>query len=151
MTAWSDFAAAEPDLADLVRRCFAIRQHATLATLRRDGSPRISGTEVDFGDDGLCLGMMPGSLKAMDLRRDPRVALHCPTEDPPDGDPSAWLGDAKIAGRARELSAPTRNDQGHRFMIDVSEVVHTAVGTPADHLLIQSWHPNRGRRRQQRR
>jgi hypothetical protein len=41
----------------------------TLATLRRDGSPRISGTEVEFTDGQVWLGMMPGSLKALDLRR----------------------------------------------------------------------------------
>jgi hypothetical protein len=41
---------------------------------------------VDFADDGVNLGMMPGSLKALDLRRDPRLALHCPTEDTPPDD-----------------------------------------------------------------
>ncbi len=68
MTSWIDFADAHPELAHRVRQCFAIRKHATLATLRRDGSPRISGIEVDFADDGLFLGMMLGSLKALDLR-----------------------------------------------------------------------------------
>lgn len=50
---WAEFDAAEPELAALVRRCFAIRKHATMATLRRDGSPLISGTEAEFTDDGL--------------------------------------------------------------------------------------------------
>lgn len=65
-------------------RTFAVRKHATLATLRRDGSPRISGTEVVFDDEAgeIYLGMMPGSVKALDLRRDPRLALHSPTVDP---------------------------------------------------------------------
>ena len=151
MTSWIDFATAQPDLAERVRQCFGIRKHATLATLRQDGSPRISGTEVDFGEDGLCLGMMTGSLKALDLRRDPRLALHCPTEDPPEEDPGSWLGDAKIAGRATEVSDPTRDDEAHRFAIDIFEVVHTAVGTPADHLIIESWHPDRGVQRRERR
>lgn len=102
MTSWGDFAAAQPELARRVRQCFAIRKHATLATLRRDGSPRISGTEDD---------------------------------------PGSWLGDAKIAGRATEVSDPT--DEAHRFAVDVLEVVHTSVGTPADHLVIESWHPDR--------
>ncbi|PZS14051.1 MAG: pyridoxamine 5'-phosphate oxidase [Pseudonocardiales bacterium] len=151
MTSWTDFAAAQPELAGRVRQCFAIRKHSTVATLRRDGSPRISGTEVDFTDDGLYLGMMPGSLKALDLRRDPRLALHCPTEDTPQNDSSSWVGDAKIAGRATEVSDRTRRDEAHRFAIDVLEVVHTTVGTPADHLVIVSWHADRGLQRRERR
>ncbi|GAB3342798.1 pyridoxamine 5'-phosphate oxidase family protein [Micromonospora halotolerans] len=82
MTWWSDLVASEPDFAARVRARFAVRKHGTMATLRRDGSPRISGTEFDFADDGqLRLGSMAGALKALDLRRDPRVALHSPTED----------------------------------------------------------------------
>ncbi|HYO18194.1 MAG TPA: pyridoxamine 5'-phosphate oxidase family protein [Dermatophilaceae bacterium] len=151
MTTWADFAADQPELADRVRQCFAIRKHATLATSRRDGSPRISGTEVQFADGEIYLGMMPGSLKALDLRTDPRLALHCPTQDPAENDPGSWLGDGKIAGRAREVSDPTRIDEAHRFAIDVQEVVHTRVGTPADHLVIESWHPERGLQRRDRR
>ncbi len=141
---WSDVAAADPDLAAHVRRCFAVRKHATLATLRRDGSPRISGTEVSFDDDGnVYLGMMEGSRKALDLRRDPRLALHCPTEDAPEGDPSAWLGDAKIAGVGVEITPPPGSEDGsHRFSVDVTEVVVTTVA--GDLLVIRSWHPDRG-------
>ena len=144
--------AAEPEFAEHVRRTFAIRRHATLATLRRDGSPRISGTEVEFDEGGeIHLGMMPGSRKALDLRRDPRLALHCPTDDPPPDLPGAWLGDGKIAGLAVEVSDRRGNDQPHRFRVDITEVVLTTVGTPADHLVIQSWHPGRGLERRERR
>lgn len=145
--------AAEPRFADQVRRTFAGRKHATLATLRRDGSPRISGTEVDFGDEAgeIYLGMMPGSLKALDLRRDPRLALHCPTEDPQEDAPGSWLGDGKIAGVAVEVSDLGRVDEAHRFRIEVTEVVLTTIGTPPDHLVIQSWHPGRGLQRRERR
>ncbi len=152
MASWKDVAAAEAAFADHVRRTFAVRKHATLATLRRDGSPRISGTEVDFDDDAgeIYLGMMPGSLKALDLRRDPRLALHCPTVDPPKDDPGSWLGDGKIVGEAVELSDPARVDEAHRFRIEITAVVLTTVGTPSDHLLIQHWHPGRGLQRQKR-
>jgi len=150
MAAWQEVVVADAGLAADVRRCFAIRKHATLATLRQDGSPRISGTEVDFDDDGeIYLGMMAGSLKARDLRRDPRLALHCPTEDAPEPDPSSWTGDAKIAGRAVEVSDREASDGSHRFRIDISEVVHTGVG--GDHLVIRSWHPGRGVERRERR
>ncbi len=150
MAGWQEVVAADAELAADVRRCFAIRKHATLATLRRDGSPRISGTEVEFADDGeIYLGMMAGSLKALDLRRDPRLALHCPTEDAPESDPSSWIGDAKIAGRAVDVSDPGASDGSHRFRIDVGEVVHT--GVDGDHLVIRSWHPGRGVERRERR
>jgi hypothetical protein len=149
MAFWNDIAAAEPDMAAHVRRCFAVRKHATMATLRRDGSPRISGTEVEWdGEGGLQLGMMPGSRKALDLRRDPRMALHSPTIDAPDDDPTAWIGEAKLAGRAIELSDPTQLDEAHRFTIDIAEVVVTTVTD--DLLVIQSWHPGRGLERRVR-
>lgn len=152
MVWWEEIAAAEPDLAAHVRRCFAVGKHCTLATLRRDGSPRISGTEVEFDDEGgLRLGMMPGSLKALDLRRDARLALHCPTRDAPEDDPASWLGDAKIAGLAVETSDRARPDEAHHFRIDVTEVVLTTVAESADHLVIQSWHPGRGLERRTRR
>ena len=152
MAWWKDVVAAEPSFAAHVRRCFGVRKHCTLATLRRDGSPRISGIEVEFGDDGgLYLGMMPGSRKALDLRRDARLALHSPTVDSPENDPGAWLGEAKIAGHAVETSDRAQPDQPHRFRVDIDEVVVTSVGQPTDHLVIESWHPDRGLERRQRR
>src|SRR4051794_22087550 len=148
MTSWTDFAADQPELADLVRRCFAVRKHATLATLRRDGSPRISGTEVDFGEGGVFLGSMAGAVKARDLQRDPRFALHCPTVDAEPGNESAWLGDAKLSGTAREV--PGDHAEGsNKFELDLLEVVHTCVD--GDHLLIRTWHPGRGLERIERR
>ncbi|GLY21784.1 pyridoxamine 5'-phosphate oxidase family protein [Micromonospora sp. NBRC 101691] len=149
MAWWSDLVDEEPDFAERVRARFAVRKHGTMATLRRDGSPRISGTEFQFEDGDLRVGSMPGALKALDLRRDPRVALHCPTEDTPEDDPGSWDGDAKIAGIAHELPPP--EDGSHRFRIELTEVVLTRVGEPADHLVIESWHPGQGLRRRTRR
>ena len=150
MARWQEVEAADAELAADVRRSFAGRKHATVATLRRDGSPRISGTEVEFDDAGdIYLGMMAGSLKARDVGRDPRLALHSPTVDPSDDDPSAWPGEAKVAGVAVDVSDPAAEDGSHRFRIDITEVVHTAVG--GDHLVIRSWHPSRGVERRERR
>jgi len=75
--------------------------HTTLATLPRDGSPRISGTEVQFRDGDVWLGSMWQAVKARDLRRDPRFALHSASVDPP-----AWRGDATFAGRVEEVTDP---------------------------------------------
>ncbi len=151
MASWEEFTAAQPEFAERVRARFTAHKHCTVATLRRDGSPRISGTEVAFEDGELLLGMMPGSVKALDLRRDARLALHSPTEDTPEGDPSSWAGEAKIAGHAIEVTDPKRTTEGHRFRVEITEVVLNRVGEPADHLVIVSWHSERGLQRRERR
>ena len=130
---------------------FDLRRHKTLATIRRDGSPRISGIELEFVDGHVVMGMMPGSVKATDLRRDPRMVVHAASADPPTEDASAWLGDAKIAGRAVEVAGEPSGQPSNRFRIEISEVVLTRVGQPADHLVIESWHPGRGLERRMRR
>lgn len=135
MTSWSDLVAAEPAFAQSVRRTFAVRKHATMATLRRDGSPRISGTEIDFDTGGeLYIGMMPGTRRAADLRRDPRLAVHSPTVDTPADDATAWLGDGKIDAVATEV-------EPDRFRLDLRGVVWTRID---DGLAVTSWTPGRG-------
>ena len=136
---WAQVESEAPELAAAVRACFDVRKHCTMATLRADGSPRISGTEVQWEDGALWIGSMPGARKAQDLQRDGRVAIHSPTVDPPQGAESSWAGEAKVAGRAVEV--PTK-DGSHRFRIDLAEVVHTRVD--GDALRITSWHPGRG-------
>ena len=151
MTNWAEFAAAEPDLADRVKERFSIRKHKTLATVRKDGSPRISGIETEFVDGELCLGMMPDSRKLEDLRRDPRLALHSPTDDPRADQPAAWPGEAKISGVALESAYPDAPVPGaNRVRIDIREVVFTHLNEAGDQLVVDSWHAGRGRRRLER-
>ena len=144
---WADVERAVPDLAREARARFAAAKHSTMATLRKDGSPRISGTEVEFADGEVWLGSMPNALKARDLLRDPRVAVHSPTSDPA-ADGSAWAGEAKVAGFA--VAVPT-DDGTHRFRLDLAEVVLTRLGDPPDHLVVESWHAGRGYVRRERR
>ena len=146
MAEWREIEQAEPEFAKRVRALFDAHRHKTLATIRKDGSPRISGTEVEFTDDGdVRLGMMPDSLKLRDVQRDPRVAVHSGSEDPNDDDPAAWSGDAKFAGTVRQIDGSDKpGPPGNYFSVDLTEVVLTRVGTPADHLVIESWHPDRG-------
>ncbi len=124
----------------MVRRIFDAHKHKTIATLRADGAPRISGIEAEFTGGELTFGSMPGARKGADLRRDPRFALHSASVDPAEDDPSGWPGDAKIAGRAVATSTGTGPD-GEYFRADIAEVVLTRVGTPADHLVIELWRP----------
>src|SRR5713101_5190205 len=101
MVAWVEIAKDAPEFAARVRRRFEMGTNKTLATLRRDGSPRISAIEAEFTASDVTMGMMGGSLKLLDVRRDPRVALHSPTIEPPQDDPG-WPGDAKLAGTVIE-------------------------------------------------
>jgi hypothetical protein len=152
MATWAEIEQDEPQFAARVRARFESAIHKTMATLRSDGSPRISGSELTFSDGQVSLGMMAGSLKLRDVRRDPRVALHSPTPDPPKDDPSRWAGDAKLAGTVRTTAAPAESAQpgAGYFTLDVVEAVLTYVGTPADHLVIESWHEGRGYQRRTR-
>jgi hypothetical protein len=150
MTSWKDFEADQPDFARRVQRLFKRQKHMTMATLRRDGSPRISGTEVEFDAEDLVLGMTAGARKVFDLARDDRLALHSPSVDPPAEDERSWPGEAKIAGRAVEILDNDRADGSHRYRVDITEVVLTALGSSCDHLVIESWHPDRGLESRQR-
>ncbi|MFF6984993.1 pyridoxamine 5'-phosphate oxidase family protein [Streptomyces sp. NPDC010273] len=143
---WAVFVAAEPELAATVEKRFGAFTHHTLATLRKDGSPRTSGLEVRFLDGELWFGMMPDSLKALDLRRDPRFALQA------NPGPGTELGggDVRIGGRAvevtdarvkgayiKEVEPP---EPFHLFRTEVTEVVRTYVEDET-YLVTQVWHP----------
>jgi Pyridoxamine 5'-phosphate oxidase len=137
MASWAEVEAQAPELAGLARSLFDAFTHKTLATLRRDGSPRISGTEVEFADGEAWIGSMWRAVKALDLQRDPRFAIHSGSPNPPD-----WHGDAKIAGTAEETTEA--GAESHRFRLDIAELVVVRHGEPADHIVIASWHEGRG-------
>jgi hypothetical protein len=144
MTAWKDVEQAEPEFAQRVRRLFDAGRHKTIATLRADGSPRISGIECEFAEGQLRFGSMPGAHKGADLKRDPRFALHGPTFHPQEGREAEWPGEAKIAGLA-VLAEPIDDElAGDLFLADVSEIVITRLNPEATLLVIESWTPQRG-------
>ena len=130
--------------ARLVQAQLDAHKHKTIATLRADGSPRISGIETAFEDGELTFGSMADSRKGQDLRRDPRFALHGATVDPVDGSEADWPGEVKIAGRAILASPITDGPPGDRFRADISEVVHTHLNEQATLLVIEWWTPTHG-------
>lgn len=127
-------------------------KHKALATLRKDGSPRLTGIEAQFLEGELWMGMGPTSMKALDLLRDGRMALHSATVY--EGDTS--LNDVKIGGRAIRVTDPATLaaylkaagfgeggslDGFALFRVDVTEVARmTLGGDPPDHMVIESWH-----------
>ena len=144
MTSWADVESTEPEFAARVRAIFDSRRHKSLATLRRDGSPRISGIEVEFRDGEVVLGMMPGSRKLADIRCDPRLTIQAQSADPPEDNPAVWAGDAKLSGRAVERPTKGEHPPGSRFSVDIEEVVLTHLDAGATELVVESWHLDRG-------
>lgn len=150
MARWGDIEAAEPEFATRVRALFDAGRHKTIATLRADGSPRISGIECEFADGELRFGSMTGARKGADLTRDARFALHGPTFHPVEGEESAWPGEAKIAGRAVRAGPIGEEADGEMFVADISEVVVTALDPGATMLVVEWWTPDAGLRRIER-
>ncbi|WP_431981788.1 pyridoxamine 5'-phosphate oxidase family protein [Streptomyces qinglanensis] len=147
---WAGFEQAEPGLAGTVRRRFGQYPHHVLATLRADGSPRLTGLEADFRAGELWLGMMPNSRKALDLRRDPRFALFA---DPGSGTGTGG-GDVRVSGRAEEVTDPAAlarwaagapdgelPEAFHLFRALVAEVVHVTV--EGEEMVLRTWRPGR--------
>ena len=149
MPSWSDFEAAAPDLAREVRERLEAHKHKTIATVRADGSPRISGTESLLADGELWIGSMWQARKARDLQRDPRFALHGGSDDPP-----AWTGDAKVSGVAEEITDPDRvralngeagaGGPSHLFRLDLREVSAVRLDPAGKALVIDVWTPDAG-------
>jgi hypothetical protein len=150
VTRWQDVVDSEPELAAEVQDVFDAHKHKLIATLRKDGSPRISGIEFEFTAGDVSFGMMPNSRKRDDLRRDPRTELHS-TSLLPEDDALAWRGDARISGRAREITdAAERSrftDTSPRayplFVLDIDRVVRIKMDGSPPHLLVQTWRPDR--------
>ncbi|MGB6057227.1 MAG: hypothetical protein WBF71_03115 [Microthrixaceae bacterium] len=148
MMSWAAFALDAPELAPLVRARFEWTKHHVMATLRRDGSPRVSGTEVEFWRDDLFIGSMWHAMKVLDLQRDGRFAIH---SNP--GGPEMIGGDSKLVGVATEvvgdehvefqaeLDPPT---PFQLFRLNLSEVVHTSMNEAGDGIQIQLWKPGMG-------
>ena len=152
MAVFADVEAQEPEFAARVRAAFDAHAHKFLATLRPDGSPRISGIEMHFVIGEPWLAGMPGSVKFTDLRRDPRFALHSGSAEP-----DAFDADAKLNGRATPVTDPEERGRyaaaagvapAHMgfelFRVDLDQVVLVALDEGKTALVISSWRPGRG-------
>jgi hypothetical protein len=161
MATWSAFAQEAPDIAELAERRLTATGLLMLATLRSDGFPRISpvepaveGDRLALEDDRIVLGMMGGSTKALDLRRDPRCALHSATADKNVSD-----GDVKFWGRAIEMTdegdldrfaADTERRMGwrpapgtfHVFLVDLLGA--SSARMKDDVMVVEAWKPGEG-------
>ena len=144
MATWQQMSDSAPEFTARVRELLEARVHKTIATLRADGSPRISGIETFFADGELYIGSMPNARKALDLRREPRYALHSGSIDPPE-----WPGDAKLSGRAEEITDPEQRAaaafkggaDAHLFRLDIDEAVLVGLNDQRSKLIVELWRP----------
>ncbi len=146
---WGDFARREPELAALGQERLDRHGLVMLATLRKNGFPRISPVEPLFFNGQLYLGMMWQSRKALDLIRDPRCSIHNAVSDR-----HASEGEFKVYGRAMDITNPNErqdyiqamaekidlefgDQQFHCFVVDIDSVAaNTLVGEEFQH---QVW------------
>ncbi|MFI6580212.1 pyridoxamine 5'-phosphate oxidase family protein [Embleya sp. NPDC050493] len=145
MTSWAEFEKAEPEFAATVRERFGMYKHHVLGTVRRDGAPRLSGLEADFRSEQMWLGMMPGSLKARDLLRDPRFSIFA---NPGEG-AEMEHGDVRVSGRAVEVvddavkgayvAETSPPEPFHLFRVELEEV--NRVGVEGEEMVIRVWRP----------
>jgi hypothetical protein len=157
VSSWAEFEAESPTFAAFVGERLRAHRHRMMATIRADGSPRISGIEVTISRGELWIGGLPESRKFADLHRDPRLALHSGSDDPP-----RFRGDARLSGRAvevfdEEIKAAFLADAGggppgpfELFRLEIDEASTVREAESKDHLVIEVWKPGRPIRRIER-
>ncbi|MEJ7726384.1 MAG: pyridoxamine 5'-phosphate oxidase family protein, partial [Actinomycetes bacterium] len=120
---WDDLVRRQPALAEIARERLVAPGVVLVATIRRDGTPRLSPVEPLVLDGDLWLAMLRGSVKAADLARDSRVLVHSIVTSR-DG----RLGEVKLRGTA----VPVDDEQVQRRY---AEAVTAELG----------WQPEVGR------
>jgi hypothetical protein len=132
---WKEFAAAEPDLADVGRSLlFQFKVGlAFLATVRKDGAPRLHPVCPVLSDDRLFVLIISTSPKRHDLRRDGRYALQTFPQPKPGSD------EFSIAGKAVGVDDPAVRAailRDAKHMADASEI---AFELWIDHVMHTRW------------
>ena len=92
---WSQLESKAPDIAEFAK----IRLHnkvAYLATVRKNGTPRVHPFTPIIGEGHFFVFMEPTSPKGHDLRRDGQFAVHCAVTDT-----SGESGEVIVTGEAK--------------------------------------------------
>jgi hypothetical protein len=127
MERWSEFAAEQPDMAEAGRTLlYQFRVGlGYLATVRKDGGPRVHPVCPVLAHGGLYVFIGNQSPKVHDLRRDGRFALHAFPH--PEVDDEFY-----VSGRARRVNA-----QAVRQIVDET---YTATGAfTSNDTLFELW------------
>lgn len=154
---WARLERGAPELGQRGRERLEAVGLALLGTIRRDGTPRISPVEPHVVGGHLLLGLMAGTAKARDLRRDPRCVLHSVVDDPQSGVP-----ELKLYGRVVAVDAAVRNaapdawwvsqpaDRAHVVSLDIEEAVYVSWNPRAGVMAVVRWRPEDGVRESSR-
>jgi hypothetical protein len=139
MVTWKQFAAAAPELARAGRALITQFQVglAFLATVRKDGAPRMHPVCPVFSEDGLFVLIVAASPKHHDLRRDGRYALQSFPQPKPGSE------EFYVAGKAVIVEDPIRRAavlRDAKHMADESETtfelwIERAMHTTWEHVL----------------
>lgn len=150
---WSEMENTQPRLANLARQRLIEPGVVLVATIRSDGTLRLSPVEPFVMDGVLWLSMMWQSMKANDLLRDPRILVHSVITNR-DG----TEGEFKIRGTAgaetdpgiqRRYADEVANNLGwtpqpghfHLFAIDIDEVTFIRYDPETGNQHVARWPP----------
>jgi hypothetical protein len=148
---WRDFEAAAPHLAQRGRERFERTRVALIATIRRDGSPRISPVEPYLALGHLLLGVMSRSAKAGDLARDARCAIHSSVSDVKGSE-----GEFRLHGRAIAVDDEIRDGTDDAWWkafpagaclvrsMDIESAEFVDWDLASGEMIVTRWSPSRG-------
>jgi len=122
---------------------------AYLGTLRADGHPRISPVEAHVWEGELLIGIMPRSLKARDLARDPRCTLQSLVRDPDSGEPELKLYCRAVEAEGEPPGAWWTGrppDQARVYALGIDEAALVEWDLERGEMTVTSWSPARGAR-----
>ena len=150
MVSWKDFSEASPDLARLGQE--QLFQYgvglAFLATVRKDGAPRLHPVCPVISQDRLYILIIPESPKRSDLERDARYALQAFPQAKPDSDEFYLSGKAKRIDDEGIFSSVIKDAKHHAssdeilFELEIDRAMHTrweGFGTPEYHSIHEKW------------
>ncbi len=152
---WSEMENTQPRLAGLGRQRLVEPGVVLVATIRQDGTPRLSPVEPFVMDGDLWLSMMWQSRKARDLLRDPRILVHSVITNRDGAE-----GEFKIRGTARAENDPAMErryadavaislgwrpepGQSHLFAVGINEITFIRYDNATGDQHVVMWPPGR--------
>jgi hypothetical protein len=152
---WENIEHSQHRLAGVGRQRLIDPGVVLVATIRRDGTARISPVEPLVLDGDLWLSMMWQSAKARDLLRDPRVLVHSIVTSR-----EGAAGEFKVRGTARAENNPAMQrryadtvsgtlgwspqpGQFHLFAVDIDQVSFISYDTASGDQHVAMWPPGR--------
>jgi hypothetical protein len=153
MVQWANFEAAAPMLAAQGRELIERFRFVLVGTIHSDGTPRISPVEAHLVGGHLMLVMIPDTLKARDLLRDPRILVNSPITHPDDPNTEFKLRGRVVEIREQDLREATaeaiettsswRPPAGwHFFSLDIEDAAFLAWQSGV--LDLTRWNCDRG-------